>query len=52
MPLCGDAKVILTQLNDALASQTFSKGQADTREWTSAIKEKSKKNEQVSLQLA
>jgi len=52
MPLCGDAKTILNQLNEALIGQNFQQGQADTREWTGAIKAKSQKNEQVSLELA
>ena len=52
LPLCGDAKVILTQLNEAIAAKPFSQGQADTSEWTSAIRAKSVKNAEVSRQLA
>lgn len=52
MPLCGDAKVILSQLNEALGSTNFNSGKANTTEWTTAITTKSEKNAQVSLQLA
>ena len=52
LPLCGDAKVILEQLNQELKSKPFSQGQANISRWTGAIRSKSEKNAQVSLQLA
>lgn len=53
IPLCGDAKVILGQLNQALATSiNFSAGQADISQWKSTIKAKSDKNAKVSEELA
>ena len=54
VPLCGDAKVILTQISDALGpdGSSFTENRADTRDWVSAIKAKSLKNEQASIELA
>ena len=51
IPLCGDAKVILGQLNEALATSGFAAGKADTSEWKRAIKAKSDKNAKVSEEL-
>lgn len=52
VPLCGDAKAILGQLNQAVSEGSFSQGKADTSEWVSTIKAKSDKNAQVSQELA
>ena len=49
LALCGDAKVILEQLNQEIRSKPFSQGQADIKQWTGAIRAKSEKNAQDSL---
>ena len=52
VPLCGDAKVILTQLNESVKKSNFDSGRADTSAWLSTIQEKSRKNELASQQQA
>lgn len=54
VPLCGDAKMILSQLNQEMQANpsAFQSGKADTTAWNTAIKTKSDKNAKVSLDLA
>ena len=53
VPLCGDAKVVLSQLVETLGDGAqFKSGRADTSDWLASIKSKSDKNAKVSQELA